>query len=226
MIYRFKIFLAFIKFLLLHPRSFKYFGKWLKYKFLSPGKNNISAGLPWMNLEVCHWLSTYLTRDMILFEWGAGGSTIFYSKLVKKVISIEYDDSYFNFVQKQLKDRDNVELIFAPPQEKGKYKSFSPQHVGSFFDNYVQTIDAYPDQSFDAIVVDGRQRNECFKIALRKVKRDGIIVFDNFDREIYKKSQYYPGLSHISIEGLMPFSFVLGTTAIFYFNNSGKKISR
>lgn len=226
MIYRFKIFLAFLKFLLTHPRSFKYFGKWMKYKFFSRGKGNISAGLPWMNLEVIDWLSKYLKKDMSLFEWGAGGSTVFYSDLVKKVISIEYDESYFAYVEKELKERDNVTLVLSPPQEKGTYKSFSPQHVGSFFDEYVKTIKAYPDQYFDAIVVDGRQRNECFKIALRKIKKDGIIVFDNFDREIYKKSQYYPNLSYISIEGLMPFDYVIGTTSIFYFNNRGKVISR
>ena len=226
MIYRLKLFLAFHKYLLTHPRSFKYLGKWMKYKFFSRGKNNISAGLPWMNLEVIDWLGKYLKKDMLLFEWGAGGSTIFYSDLVKKVISIEYDESYFQFVKEQLSQRDNVELILSPPQEKGTLKSFSPQHVGSYFDDYVKTISAYHDQSFDVIVVDGRQRNACFKVALRKLKPDGIIVFDNFDREIYKKSRYYPNLSYISIEGLMPFGFVIGTTAIFYFNNRGKKISR
>ncbi len=226
MIYRFKIFLAFIKFLLTHPRSFKYFGKWMKYKFFSRGKNNISAGLPWMNLEIIDWLSKYLKKDMQLFEWGAGGSTVFYSDLVKHVVSIEYDESYFAFVEKQLKEKENVELILMPPQEEGNYKSFSPHHIGSYFDNYVKTINAYPDQSFDVIVVDGRQRNACFRIALRKLKPDGIIVFDNFDREIYKKSQYYPNLSYISIDGLMPFNYVIGTTSIFYFNNRGKEISR
>ena len=163
---------------------------------------------------------------MHLFEWGAGGSTVFYSDLVKQVISIEYDESYFKFVEEQLRQRDNVELILSPPQEKGNYKSFSPQHIGSYFDDYVKTIKAYPDQSLDVIVVDGRQRNECFKIALRKINPDGIIVFDNFDREIYKKSQYYPNLSYISIDGLMPFDYVIGTTAIFYYNNRGKEISR
>ena len=179
-----------------------------------------------MNLEVIDWLSTYLTKDMMLFEWGAGGSTIFYSNLVKKVISIEYDEAYFNIVKKQAQDngKDNVELILSPPQEKGSCKSFSPRHVGSYFDDYMKTIYAYPTNHFDVIVVDGRQRNECFKIALQKVKHDGIIVFDNFDREIYKKSQYYAGLAIFHIEGLMPFGFVIGTTAIFWFNNRGKKI--
>ena len=226
MIYKLKIFIRFIKFLLTHPKSFRYFGQWMRYKFFFRGKNFISAGLPWMNFEVCQWLRSYLTSEMKIFEWGSGGSTIFYANLVDRVISIEYDEEYFDVVKKQLKGKENVELILAPPQKTGAFKSFSPHHIGSYFDNYVKTIEKYPDRFFDVIVVDGRQRNECFKVALNKVKEDGIVVFDNFEREIYKKSQYYPGLSHLMIEGLMPFNYVTGTTAIFYYDNRGKEISR
>ena len=226
MIYRLKLFLTFLKFLLTHPRSLKYLGKWINYKFFSRGKDNISAGIPWMNLEVIDWLRSYLKKDMKLFEWGAGGSTIFYASLVEKVISIEYDKGYFEYVEKHLNEKENVELILAPPQEKGSLRSFYPKYVGSYFDHYVQTIDQYPDRYFDVIVVDGRQRNACFKSALTKLKNDGIIVFDNFDREIYKKSQYYPDLAYIIFENLMPFNTTLGTTAIFYFTNSGKSLSK
>ena len=226
MIYKLKIFLRFLKFLLTHPRSFRFFGQWMKYKFFFRGKNFISAELPWMNFEVCQWLRNYLSGEMRLFEWGSGGSTLFFAKQVKEVISIEYDREYFEFVQQQLKGKENVELMLVLPQQSGDYKSFSPSHIGSYFDKYVNTIENYPDKSFDVIVVDGRQRNECFKLALKKVKEDGIIVFDNFEREIYKKSQYHPGMSHLSIEGLMPFNFVTGTTAIFYYENQGKQLSK
>jgi len=226
MIYKLKIFIRFIKFLLTHPRSFKYFGTWMRYKFFYRGKNFISAELPWMNFEVCDWLNSYLSKEMKLFEWGSGGSTLFYAKLVDQVISIEYDAEYFDFVGQQLKGKENVELVLAPAQDSGQFKSFSPNHVGSYFDDYVKSIDKYPDNSFDVIVVDGRQRNECFKRALKKLKTDGIIVFDNFEREIYKKSQHHPGISHFMIEGLMPFNYVTGTTAIFYFDNRGKELSK
>jgi len=225
MIYRLKLFLSFLKFILTHPKSIRYLGKWMKYRFFFRKKDYIKAGIPWMNLELIDWLRTYLKKDMKLFEWGAGGSTVFYAGLVDKVVSIEYDESYFGFVEKELKEKENVELILALPQKTGKLKSFYPQYVGYCFDSYVQTIDAYPDRYFDVIVVDGRQRNACFRSALKKLKKDGIIVFDNFDREIYKKSQYYPDIAFLNIEGLMPFQANLGTTAIFYFTNSGKKIS-
>jgi len=226
MIYRFKLFLSFLKFLITHPRSLRYLGKWMKYRFFSRKKDNITAGIPWMNLEIIDWLKSNLTKDMKLFEWGAGGSTIFYANLVEKVVSVEYDKSYFDSVEKQIIKKENVELILAPPQKSGTLKSFYPKYVGSYFDNYVQTIDRYPDRYFDVIVVDGRQRNACFRNALKKLKQEGIIVFDNFDREIYKKSQYYPGIAFLNFEGLMPFQANLGTTAIFYFTHSGKKISK
>jgi len=226
MIYKLKIFLRFLKFLLTHPRSLRYVGIWMKYKFFYRGNDFISAELPWMNFEVIRWLQSYLTRDMTLFEWGSGGSTLFYAKLVKQVISIEYDKAYFDFVKQQLQGRENAQLVLAPPEKTGEFKSFAPQHLGSYFDQYVKTIDQYPDGTFDVIVVDGRQRNECFKRALNKINPEGIIVFDNFEREIYQKSQHHPGISHFMVEGLVPFNYAIGSTAIFYFENRGKKISR
>lgn len=225
MIYRFKIFLRFIKHLMVHPGSFKFIGKWIRYKFFTAKKDNISAALPWMNLEVINWLSKYLKNNMSMFEWGSGGSTFFYANLVKEVISIEYDEGYYALVKNQLEDngKDNVILKLVKPQEKGEMRSFCSLHLDSYFDNYVESIDAYPDRHFDAIVVDGRQRNQCFKKATKKVKEGGIIVFDNFDREIYQKSQYHDNLSYTMFEGLMPFSFVIGSTAIFIYKTSAKE---
>jgi len=200
-------------------------GKWIRYKFFTAKRDNISAALPWMNLEVCDWLSSYLKKDMKLFEWGSGGSTFFYANLVEEVISIEYDEGYYEIVKKQLQNREkeNVLLNLVPPQETGEMVSFAPLHVGSYFDNYVASIDKYSDRYFDVIVVDGRQRNQCFKRALKKVKEGGIIVFDNFERDIYNKSQYYDNLSYTMYEGLMPFNFVIGSTAIFVYKNSTKE---
>jgi len=200
-------------------------GKWIRYKYFTAKRDNISAALPWMNLEVIDKLSSYLNKDMKLFEWGSGGSTFFYANLVKEVISIEYDKGYYELVKSQLEDhgKDNVELKLVMPQEDGKMRSFCSLHLGSYFDNYVECIDEYPDKSFDVIIVDGRQRNQCFKRALQKVKEGGIIVFDNFEREIYTKSQYYDHLSYTMYEGLMPFSFVTGSTAIFVRENRTKE---
>jgi len=226
MIYKLKLFLRFIKFLLTHPGSFRFLGQWMRYKFFFRGKDFILAGMPWMNFEVNQWLRSYLKKGMILFEWGSGGSTLFFSDLVDQVISVEYDEAYFEFVKKQLAGKENVELILEKPQGKGEFRSFSPGHIHSFFDKYVKTIEKYPDRYFDVIVVDGRQRNQCFKLALNKVKEDGIIVFDNFEREFYKKSQHYPGLKHLLFEGLMPFNYTIGTTAIFYFDRRGKALSK
>jgi predicted O-methyltransferase YrrM len=209
---------------MVHPGSFKYMGKWIRYMFFTAKKDNISAALPWMNLQVIDWLGSYLKKDMKLFEWGSGGSTFFYANLVEEVISIEYDEGYYELVKNKLEDKGKDNVILKPvlPQEKGEMKSFCPLHLGSSFDNYVESIDEYPDRFFDVIVVDGRQRNQCFKHALRKVKEGGIIVFDNFEREIYKKSQYHDNISYTMYESLMPFSFVLGSTAIFVYENKTK----
>jgi hypothetical protein len=55
----------------------------------------------------------------------------------------------------------------------------------SFYD-YATKIESYPDDYFDVVVVDGRARPSCFKHAVRKVKRTGLLAWDNTTRDRYK----------------------------------------
>jgi predicted O-methyltransferase YrrM len=56
------------------------------------------------------------------------------------------------------------------------------------FEAYVKTIDNYPDNYFDLVVVDGRARPACIKHAVPKIKRGGVLILDNSDRDYYLES--------------------------------------
>ena len=48
------------------------------------------------------------------------------------------------------------------------------------------TVDSIPDNSLDFVLVDGRARPECLYYALPKMKKNGIVILDNSERDHYK----------------------------------------
>tara|TARA_Y100000310_G_scaffold65582_1_gene61073 strand:- start:2977 stop:3189 length:213 start_codon:yes stop_codon:yes gene_type:complete len=47
-------------------------------------------------------ISKYLNSKKVMLEWGAGGSTVYFSKLVKQYISIEHNLEWYNKVKKEI----------------------------------------------------------------------------------------------------------------------------
>lgn len=152
---------------------------------------------PWISAKARDWLDSFLKPNMIVFEYGSGGSTLFFARRVKKVISVEYQLLWYLGVIFSLWRRGilNFKLhLFRP--ETGKYldKNYmsSDPNLNSFsFKKFVSTVDQYPDHCFDLIFIDGRARNDCIKHAIPKVKKDGYILLDDSKREAYRVGKNY-----------------------------------
>ncbi len=117
--------------------------------------------IPWFTYPSIEFLNNIVDKDWIVFEWGSGNSTHWWSKRVAKVTAIEDDKKWYEIVCKSL-----------PPNVDLHFKSG---------DDYAASIQAYPQQSFDVIVIDGSDRNQCAKACIQKLKDKGIIIFDNSD---------------------------------------------
>src|ERR1700724_4668980 len=76
-------------------------------------------------------------------------------------------------------------------QNPDDYISEGKIYAGKHFQNYVRTIDKYPDAHFDIIVVDGRARPSCVKHAVRKLRHEGYLIIDNTEREYYLSSFHF-----------------------------------
>src|SRR5690606_27439298 len=122
------------------------------------------------------------------------GSTLFFAKRVKEVVSVEHHTEWYQKVKKTLaeKKHTHVDLKLVPPAkpEKGgmvRYPSlWKKEYSGLDFYHYVHVIDQYPDGYFDLILIDGRARPQCLKVCILKLKEGGLLVFDNADRVNYK----------------------------------------
>jgi hypothetical protein len=173
----------------------KYYPAWKKYL---AGQNKALEKTLWITFGATDFLKKIATSNMRVFEYGSGGSTLFWSARVNHVISVEHDEAWFSKMKKEFTDLQirNTEYFFAAPtpdpdfvkknyQNPADYISGDKNYSGKNFEEYVKKIDKYADESFDVIVVDGRARPSCIQHSLSKLKSGGYLVIDNSEREYY-----------------------------------------
>ena len=60
-----------------------------------------------------------LTKDLTIFEYGAGYSTYYFSDKVSHITTIEYDKKWYDFIKDNLAK--NVDIIFQEKDINAKY---------------------------------------------------------------------------------------------------------
>lgn len=60
--------------------------------------DSVANAIPWMNYNAIEFLDERLNKNLTLFEFGSGYSTYFYASRVKAVVSVEYDDRWYQLV--------------------------------------------------------------------------------------------------------------------------------
>jgi len=172
--------------------------KWIKYIFkwrnsLKSTVDDFSLDIyPWYTYGAIDWVQKNIKKDAVIFEYGSGGSTLYYSMFAKELISIEHNKEWFMLVQEKIKNKKNIKLILKEPRElqdtsKSSYKSETFNSLKTFdFENYVNSIEDYPEKYFDLISIDGRCRPMCLLKAASKIKNGGYLILDNSERSHYQ----------------------------------------
>ncbi|HMX61776.1 MAG TPA: class I SAM-dependent methyltransferase [Candidatus Sumerlaeota bacterium] len=137
----------------------------------------LDVELPWFSWAAIRFLDSHLNKSMHVFEYGSGGSTIYFAKRVASITSTEENPDWIAMVSERLKANG---LTNATIQHRPY--NFSDVQLDEFKQSdYLHSI---PDASLDVIVVDGTQwdvpvRPTCFAHAETKIKPGGIIIFDD-----------------------------------------------
>jgi len=157
--------------LVLHPQ---YISRCFSHNVLN-AKTPLDLEIPWFSYAAIDFLENFLEKRMTVFEYGSGGSTIFFARRVKSVLSVEDSDTWHQLVTERLllKGLTNAKLRLCPFDFKA-VKGFERS-------DYLHAI---PDEKFDVVVVDGMEewtlvRPICFQKAERHVKKGGIIIVDD-----------------------------------------------
>ena len=69
---------------------------------LDPGRNALADHMPWISFAAVDFLENVLNGNMVVFEYGAGGSTLFFAKRVKRVVSVEHDPGWYREVVREI----------------------------------------------------------------------------------------------------------------------------
>jgi hypothetical protein len=157
--------------------------------------------LPWVTYSFIDFIKTRLSKDLKIFEYGSGSSTLFYAKHVKRVVSVEHDEAWYNkIVQSKAQ---NAEMIFSKLERGGEY-SKKAASLG---------------EQFDIIIVDGRDRVNCCISSVNALSPSGVIVLDDSERKEYEEACIFlkkEGFKELSFSGISPGLFYLKATSVFY----------
>lgn len=188
-----------------HPECFSredaehFLRPWLESVAFSRGP--LLDGWPWMAFPAIRFLETLLDKASRVFEYGAGGSSVFFASRVGELVSVEHDAAWFHATEQAMQvarqthgirwrgllaEARTVEpAIVLPPSDPLSYTTSDETLRGQSFQHYASAIDEYPDEYFDVVLIDGRARPSCFLHAMSKVRFGGHIVLDNAERESY-----------------------------------------
>jgi len=167
--------------------------------------NKNEQPIPWYSYPFLNFIDSRLSKQMTIFEYGSGNSTIWLAARVGNVKAVEHNLLWFNKISPRLPN--NVEIVY---REDGSIKDYCREILNS-------------NTFYDIIIVDGVDRNCCLKLSLEKLKKDGVIILDNSER-----SEYQNGISLIMSKGLKRLDFSgmgaiansLTCTTVFYRENN------
>ncbi len=161
--------------------------------------------IPWVTYSFIDFIKPRLTKDLSIFEYGSGNSTLFYAKNTRRVVSVEHDEAWFRKIVNQ--KAENAEMIFCELDKGGLYS----QKASSL------------NEKFDIIIVDGRDRVNCCKHGINALTEAGVIVLDDSERLIYTEARVFlkeKGFKELSFSGISPGLFYEKATSVFYKANN------
>jgi hypothetical protein len=216
----------FILHLLRNSTQRKHIFRWLKslrtgYLLYEPS--------PWLAFDAIEFIKSRLRNGMRVFEYGSGGSTLFWLRYGVLCVSVEHDPDWYSVVRQNLTPKQPVDYrLILPefvkdsdrqgaPADPESYTSSDELFQGYSFRKYVTQIDDFPDGYFDIILIDGRARPSCIKHSVRKVKVGGMLIVDNSDRSYYfaNTKSYLSEFFERKFSGALPATAIMSSTTVF-----------
>jgi hypothetical protein len=159
--------------------------------------NKFNFFRPLMHEHEYKFIEKYLKKDDTLLEYGSGNSTIYFSGIVRNVISIEHDIDWINSLKKVINAYDitNIELLYqaahSPDPKPCRYEQFK---------DYIH-LPATRKLKFTKALIDGRARKYCAKYLWDIIDENVIVFIHDFNRSDYQMSLKYYDLVDINTDG-------------------------
>lgn len=162
--------------------------------------------IPWFTYSGIDFIATRLNDTHSVFEYGSGNSTIWFSRRVNKITSIEHNKKWYSKIKEKILTQPNVTYLMKEIKTGDYQKEIL---------NY--------NKEFDIIIIDGEKRNECVVNCLNALKDNGVVIWDNSDRPDYIEGYdflFSNGFRKIDFWGLVPINPAKVCTSVFYRDNN------
>jgi hypothetical protein len=159
--------------------------------------DGLGQPIPWISYPAISFLEQRDLAGCRVFEFGTGNSTLYWLRRGASVDGVEHDPVWHARAASLPKgEADRLKLVEDPKR-------------------YPQAIRGCPGR-YDIILVDGIERLACAREALKKLKRDGMIILDNSDwhprtAALLRRA----GLVQVDFSGFSPINAYVGTTSFF-----------
>lgn len=210
---------------------------WLETKHRNASIVNREV-VPWISFPALHFLQQFDLSEMFVVEFGAGASTVWFSRRAAHVTSYEFDPSYLR-KNRQYLSAGEVTLkdgatwhplmsdAVAPNPSADLLELFEEDiaHAcafevkiqfslrSSFFVEIVEDI-----RSADLILIDGGPRNLFAALAAMYASADCLVIVDNSDLDYLAGGTSFlraEGFTEIPFHGIGPINPYSWTTSVF-----------
>jgi hypothetical protein len=171
---------------------------WLKSKKAGRSVDATGEPIPWFTYPAIDFIRQLDLRELSVFEYGSGFSTLFWSKRAKKVVSIENDEKWRREISSRAPKNTNIILATS---EKSYAEAIESQGI------------------FDIIVIDGtgESRLPCSQIAPKHLSPRGFVILDNSDLWLESATALRRAdLIQVDFTGLAPINQHWHTTSLFF----------
>ncbi len=172
----------------------------------------LKLGLPWWSYKSIDKTLSFINPEMKVFEWGSGGSTLFFARRVKYVNSVEDDPLWLDQLQSKLKQEgiNNVKISYCP---------FDFRNPKNFPESAY--LNALSSNEYDIIIIDGQdctfqERITCFQHAEKYSDNSKYIIMDDFWRYETLLTNNRALKTEV-LESVGPCRLGVTNTAIFYY---------
>ena len=159
--------------------------------------------LPWFTYAAIRFLEEQVVRELSIFEYGGGQSTLYWADRVQQVVTVDHDPAFKNHLCENLPPNARVFLIEENASLSRKQQHWVSKHpqfidpertvqtyrsgqLNQTFQSYALKLLEFPQDTFDMVIVDGMARALSSWAAIQHFHRGGFIVFDNSDRDFYR----------------------------------------
>ena len=141
---------------------------------------------PFMKNKEIECIKSYLNKDNIMLEIGAGSSTLYYPKYVKEYYSIEHMMKWYKLVKNMLRKYPDINKKVILKYISSDLDIMSTEDSSLKYSTYIDYINKLDVPKFDIILIDGAARDHCAMESIKHMDKNSILFFHDYYTKKYE----------------------------------------